>query len=358
MRFELPCPACGQTTILAAPPQTPVWICACGAEYDLEPPEGAVEASAVVAESGAAPAATGAAETVSAGKKSCPECGAFLPEANVLCTECGFNFRRGSKVPLAVSGKAGTPASPDPELLAHEERRKRRITLAVIVVLALAAAGGLYWAVTAKDYGISGHHPMGKTAALAKHFTGNLRLVMDGTPRPAPAAFGISGTVMTYKDAVLEKETNGRFLQTLAVAYDANHEICGVSGSFQVLSSAIPGGGISRISNFLKDYWEEVGAPVPPVFQRRTTGEGRFQHQEEAAEFTGPGVRAVWQRSGADGMGLISSIDTITVARAGANPAALATGEDAEEGTKTVGTGIPASVVELSTPAEGKSPSE
>ena len=344
MRFELPCPACGQTTILAAPPQTPVWTCACGAEYDLEPSEsGTGEAVRAAAEPVAAPAA----ETVTAGKKSCPECGAFLPEANVLCTECGFNFRRGSKVPLAVSGNSGTPASPDPELLAHEERRKQRIKLAVMGVLALAAAGGLYWAVTAKDYGISGRHPMGKTAALAKHFTGNMRLVMDGTPRPAPAVFGIPGTVATYKDAVLEKETNGRFLQTMVVAYDANHEICGVSGSFQVLSSAIPGGGISRISNFLKDYWEEVGAPVPPVFQRRTTGEGMFQHQEEAAEFTGPGVRAVWQRSGADGMGLISSFDTITVTRGTANPAALATGDGPDEKTKTAGAGTVAPAADL-----------
>lgn len=356
MRFELPCPACGQTTILAAPPQTPIWTCACGAEYELEPPESTAERPAVVAESAAVPAA--AAETVGAGKKSCPECGTFLPDANVLCTECGFNFQRGSKVPLAAGGGSAALASLDPELLATEERCKRRIKLAVMGVLVLAVGGGLYWAFTAKDYGISGRHPMGKTAVLTQHFTGNMRLVMDGTPRPAPAAFGIPGTVVTYKDAVLEKETNGRFLQTMAVAYDASHEICGVSGTFQVLSSAIPGGGISRISNFLKDYWEEVGAPVPPVFQRRTIGEGMFQHQEEVAEFTGPGVHAVWQRSGADGMGLISSIDTITVARAGANPAALTAGEDTDEEAKAAGIGTQASAAKLVTPVGGESQPE
>jgi predicted nucleic acid-binding Zn ribbon protein len=351
MRFELPCPACGQTTILAAPPQTSIWTCACGAEYELEPPASTATGPAVVAESAAVPAA--AAETASAGKKSCPECGAFLPDANVLCTECGFNFRRGSKVPLAAGSESATLASLDPELLATEERRKQRIKLAVMGVLVLVVGAGLYWAFTAKDYGISGRHPMGKTAVLTQHFTGNMRLVMDGTPRPAPAAFGIPGTVATYKDAVLEKETNGRFLQTMAVAYDASHEICGVSGTFQVLSSAIPGGGISRISNFLKDYWEEVGAPVPPVFQRRTTGEGIFQHQEEVAEFTGPGVHAVWQRSGSDGMGLISSIDTITVARGNANPAALAAGDGLEEDVNAVGAGTVAPAAALPAPAAG-----
>ncbi|MFA5206680.1 MAG: hypothetical protein WC708_19950 [Lentisphaeria bacterium] len=335
MNFQVECSACGRVTVLMAHPETPEWSCSCGAVFNLQdedadpvapPPPTAVAPPPAVAASMPVQAAVPGAQ------KSCPECGAMLPESNILCTECGFNFQKGSKV---VQGAApGKDAVPEEELAQLDRAfRRRRLIRAAVLAGVLLLGGGLCWSLaTGKDYGINDRHPMGKTAALEKHITGVMKLAKAGPPRPAPAALGVAGTLVTYNDVLLEKETNGRFQQSMVLVYDAGNEICGVVGSFEVLSSAIPGGGISRISSFLKDYWEEIGAPVQPAFQNRNREVGGLVIRQEQAEFAGPGVRAVWRRNGSDGMGLISSYDTIAVVREGARPEALLEDEAALAG--------------------------
>ena len=348
MSFQLQCPKCGIVTLLAKPPAHRQLTCVCGVTLELadesEDTAGAGPADAVptatpsAAEVSAPAPETPAAETAP-GRKSCPECGAVMPEDNVLCTECGFNFRQRSKVKPGAAPARAAEVDPDVEL--RQMRRQRLIVLGVGGVLALIAGGIVYWLATAKDYGISGKHPLGTTAAIEEHVAGFMKMEKESTPRPAPAGFGIAGTVVTYRDKVMEKESNGRFAESMILVYDADNEICGVSGTFHVWSSAIPGGGLSRVSSFLRSYWEEMGAPAAPSFKMKSKEEYGFRRQWETAEFAAAGVRAVWTRSQIDSMGLIASMDTISVAREGANPTALqgAGGEAGEEGTNAPAAG-------------------
>lgn len=321
MGCELQCPACGKTSVLETPPATGSWTCSCGSRFEVEAqPEAAAET----------PSAPSPAAGAAAGMKSCPECGSVVPESQVLCTECGYNFQRGRKI---AAGPVNTAGLEDPDVQERRYRKRTAIGLAVALAVLLAAGGAVYLVLTAKAYGVSRSRPMGTAEALEKHVTTQMKMTRDGQPRPAPAGLGTPATVVRYRDVMMEKETNGRFTESLVLALDAQNRICGVSGTFHVWSSSIPGAGFSRAASFLQDYWEEIGAPTPPAFQSvsRPSPFGGPAITGEQAEFSAKGVRAVWSRSQIDSMGLIASMDTITVVREGLSPAALQSGTGADD---------------------------
>jgi len=89
IRFN--CPGCEQ--VLEAPPEMAgdaVECPSCGQTMTVPSPEPAP----------AAPAAAAPAESAS---NACPECGAAMPEAAVLCVQCGFHLKLGKKLDTDLS---------------------------------------------------------------------------------------------------------------------------------------------------------------------------------------------------------------------------------------------------------------
>lgn len=231
---------------------------------------------------------------------ACQACGNVSPDGSVICIECGYNFRSGSKT------KTKKKSRDDDELgfwLRYGAAIKKLVLLLVIGTIALL----IYRSYTTKPFGITPEAPLG-TISEVHNFLKELNF--DCTESLAPPRYP-DCKISIYANAQKAKETRGLIDESVVFMSDRSGRIVAACGSYSIPVGAVSATG-TVVSRFFRRLQEELEMPAKPDFKQVVRGTGTFKSTEDICNWQNSKVKIFWIKV-EHSQGLISSTNNFTV---------------------------------------------
>jgi hypothetical protein len=170
------------------------------------------------------------------------------------------------------------------------------------LIILLALAGAAYFGYT-KTYGpgagidIGATAPLGTAKGLDRHLV-NLGLEKQPPARQSIAPLGLDATATEYLDRGMIGKTGG-FKESVVLFVDDKGAVRAVAGMY-VLPAETQGMRTTPVSNFLVNYWKQVGGGEPQFVPRtagsqaRVFGQAIFARQQLVATLDKGPVQGEW----------------------------------------------------------------
>ena len=170
------------------------------------------------------------------------------------------------------------------------------------LVILLALAGALYFGYT-KFYGpgagigVSSTAPLGTAQGLEQHLV-KLGLEKQPPTRQSIAPLGFEATATEYLDRGMVAKTGG-FKESVVLFVDEKGALRALAGMY-VLPADTQVMRTTPVSNFLVNYWKQLGGGEPQFSPRtagsqaRVFGQAIFTRQQLAATFSKDPVQGEW----------------------------------------------------------------
>ena len=246
--------------------------------------------------------------------KQCPFCKTIEAADRVICIECGYNFKTGSKLKTLredehidehVPVKPGIIPKLIPKIIPIA-----KFVVAPLVILILAYL--IYGAFTGKNYGISKSSPLGTLQKIESELTGS-QIVKSPDTKPIPKEFGVEGKIYTFTDEALKKASKGFLAESISCAVDSQNRVVGISATFFPPGEGVPTLG-SKVYLRMRAYWQkEMEFGKNPQFVSKRIGEGRYSYNVDTAVEKNALVQAKWMKEPAP-TALQGSSDTMMFA--------------------------------------------
>ncbi len=170
------------------------------------------------------------------------------------------------------------------------------------LIIFLALAGALYFGYTkfsgaGAGIGVSPAAPLGTAKGLDQHLV-KLGLEKQPPTRQAIAPLGFEATATEYLDHSMVAKTGG-FKESVVLFVDDNGAVRALAGMY-VLPAETQAMRTTPVSNFLVNYWRQLGggepqfAPRTVGSQAKVFGQAIFARQQLVATFGAGPVQGEW----------------------------------------------------------------
>ncbi len=224
-------------------------------------------------------------ENVPEGCVACPRCQKICEKENIICVNCGHNFKSGLSFRQEEEKRRKWEQATK---LTFWDRFGKLIKAGIFVLALGTLALAVYYSVTKKAYGISPEHPLGRLALIEERFE-RMGLIR-GDEKELDESFGRKAVQILYK-----RKQDGReefsFGGSIFTVTDEKGKLCALGGDY----SLGPVGG-SKEGSFLYGYWIEQGGAKEPEFEEKSVGQGRLGYLLHTAGIETDSFRGRWEK--------------------------------------------------------------
>ncbi len=193
--------------------------------------------------------------------KKCPICNNVVPESDIICMQCGFNFETNTR--LQTREKQPLEIKLTPRLASYLGK------LGILLLLALIGGGGYLsyrYILNVKPFGITEKTPLG-TATILKH---ELEEVTQNHQRIATQEFDVDENYQIVRYAYVPTD-NPQAKDVVVLVNDAGGKIRALGGFFYTPPETATALHWSGVHKFLRQFWKtRTGAEPRPGIGRES----------------------------------------------------------------------------------------